>query len=123
MWIAMNDSFLSVVQDRNDPDGAVVRARVRDDLHNVFDTDDTEANVIESNDSDYRFRVFVPKAVVAEIISSLINQIDYDNFKNSVEDDFRHDAYIDIWRAMNKVQVDLYGHQTYKWYENLDKMN
>lgn len=116
MWIAMNDSFLSVVQDRNDPDGAVVRARVREDLHTVFDTVNFEAPVIETEDSDYRFRVFVPKSVVAGIIAARINDIDYDNFKNSVEEDFRHDAYVNIWRAMNQVQTDLYGPQNYSWW-------
>jgi len=121
MWITMNDSFLSVVQDRNNPDGAVVRARVRDDLHNVFDTTNFEAPIIETDDSDYRFRVFVPKAVVADLISTRINDIDYDNFKDSVDEDFRHAAYNNMWRVMYNVQTDLYGDQTYMWWDEHKK--
>jgi len=55
MWIAMNDSFVSIVKDKFDPESEnfQVRARVRYDLENLFP--DSKENIIETDDSDYRF--------------------------------------------------------------------
>ena len=36
MWIVMNDSYISAVQDRTNKMNLVVRARVREDLENAF---------------------------------------------------------------------------------------
>ena len=36
MWIAMSDSFVSTVQDRNDPNTLVVRGRKAEHLKRLF---------------------------------------------------------------------------------------
>ena len=36
MWIALNDSFLSIVATPEDPDTLVVRARFKGDIEAVF---------------------------------------------------------------------------------------
>ena len=111
MWVAMNDSFVSIVADRNDPDGVVVRARKYEDL--VAFEPFIENKIIESNDSDYRFRVFIQKRYAAEIMFEKTAEIDYDNFKNSVKEGWRKNAYMSIWTVMNKVQETFYGVQDY----------
>ena len=108
MWVAMNDSFVSIVQDRLLADGLVVRARVKEDLI-AFMPDIEEDKIIETEDSDYRFRVFTSKEDVAYLISDRVMDIHYDNFKNSVKETWRSTAYLKIWMIMNTVQETIYG--------------
>jgi len=82
MWIVANDSFLSIVRDRNSPRRLLVRARRRGDLVAVF----PEAEVIESREGDYRFRAFLPEEEVAQAIAKRVGDIDYGNFRDSIED-------------------------------------
>jgi hypothetical protein len=106
MWIVMNDSYISAVQDRNNKMNLVVRARVREDLENAFPS--LKQDIIESTDSDYRFRLFMTKQFLCGVMNTKIMNIDYDNFKNSVKQNWRHDAYLAIWSVMYKVQKTLY---------------
>jgi hypothetical protein len=59
MWIVTNNSYLSVVEDKNNKNNFVVRARIAGDLQNFFT--DQEIKIYETDDSDYRFRTFVSK--------------------------------------------------------------
>ena len=105
MWIFMNDAFLSIVEPPNQSDVLLVRARVRGDLERVF----PEAEVVETTERDYRFRTFLPRKQVADVISKQVMNIDYGNFKNSVNEDLRHDAYAQVWEVMYKLQHKLKG--------------
>lgn len=115
MWIVMNDSFVSIVADREDDLGVVVRARVKEDLETLFPNHIDE--IIESDDSDYRFRLFLDQQYVAMTIEERVMNIDYDNFKNSVKQSWRKMAYTQIWNVMFRVQEDIYPRMK-KWYEN-----
>ena len=101
MWIHMNDAFLSVVAHRTDPGALLVRGRVEGDIQRVF----PDAEVAETPDADYRFRTLLPRDVVAGAVAAAVGTIDYDNFKNSVAEDDRHDAYADCWLAMRRFQL------------------
>lgn len=114
MWIAMNDSFVSIVEDRNNSNGVAVRARVKEDLENLFPG--YENNIVETEDSDYRFRLFLGKQFVADVIRNRVVGVNYDNFKNSVKEPWRKKAYMDIWAVMFKVQASFYGAKN--WWEN-----
>lgn len=73
-------------------------------------------NIKEDPDADYRFRIWMKKERFISILTERINSIDYNNFKNSVEDDELHHAYMDIWHRMYQLQVNknlLIG----DWYE------
>jgi hypothetical protein len=112
MWIFMNDAMISIVEHRDDSDKVFVRARKRGDLQNVFGQD---AEVIETADADYRFRIIVPKKTIAEIIFNRIINVDYDNFKNSVNEYDRSRAYHDVWEIMYGYQATSeYGINSYK---------
>lgn len=108
MWIFLKDAFLSIV----DPDGSydgsagpvgthlLVRARIKGDIERVF----PKAKVTMTPDRDYRFRALVLREEVADEIASAVMNISAFNFKGSVKDNARHDAYMGVWRVMNREQ-------------------
>ena len=102
MWIVMNDSYFSIVKNRNRKDSLIVKARIKGDIERIF----PKANVRENMGTDYKYRAFLPKWVVSKAIKKSIEHIDYDNFKDSVplEDATRHDVYFDVWLTLLKLQ-------------------
>lgn len=114
MWVFLNDAMFSFVQDRKDKKKLVCRARVRGDIEKVF----PGADVKETIDSDYRFRAWLDRDVVAVAMTQEVGRIDYENFKGSIapDDKDRHDAYLGVWSAMNRLQEKLYGVQ--EWWMN-----
>lgn len=101
MWLCFNNAFVSAVADRNDPGRLMVRARRREHLANLFGD---EADIVENAGSDYKYRVFVDRSVLADIINKTLMNLKYDNFKNSVEDDTLHDLYADFWQLHYEIQ-------------------
>jgi hypothetical protein len=102
MWIVLNKSFLSIVENRNNKIELLVRSRVKGDIEKVF----SEAEVFEDNNADYKYRSYIDRKIVANTISKELLSINYDNFKNSVskEENFRHNAYVNVWSALHKMQ-------------------
>ena len=102
MWIMLNNSFLSIVENRNDPSELLVRSRVKGDIEKII----FDADVFEDSSADYKYRSFIKKEKVASLISNELIKINYDNFKNSVpKDDFeRYKAYNNVWSAMRAFQ-------------------
>jgi hypothetical protein len=101
MWIVANESFLSIVECKDDPSMLLVRARVEGDIERAF----PDARVKITPRADYLYRAFIPRGEVASTIEEMVQGIDYLNFKNSVKDRVRHDAYLDVWRVMERVQA------------------
>jgi len=101
MWLFMNKSFLSIV-DKGDPSGKtlLVRARQAGDIGQVF----PDAEVQMGAGSDYRYRARIDREQVANAIADSIRNIDYGNFKSTVSDPDRHDAYLDVWSIMHAFQ-------------------
>ena len=114
MWIFLNDAFVSIVAHKDDPDKVVVRARVRGDIENVFG----DVEVIETDNSDYRFRAFLPREMVANVVWNSLMDVDYTNFKDSVKENRRHDAYLGVWDVMRRLQDELYGNSWWLNYRN-----
>jgi hypothetical protein len=81
-----------------------VRARRKGDIEAVFST----ARVIRLRDRDYAFRAYIDRWEVADVMRQAVLDIGYHNFKDSVRDDARHDAYMDVWTAMFKFQGGVY---------------
>ena len=54
--------------------------------------------------SDYRFRAVLPEAEVADAVSKRLLDISYGNFKASVREPKRHDAYFKVWDVMHDLQ-------------------
>lgn len=101
MWLCFSDSFLSVVADRDNKDRLLVRGRVAGHIERVF----PDAKVFTDQKADYLYRAFIERKAVAQVVAASIECIDYDNFKDSVEDDHLHVAYMKVWSAMEKLQA------------------
>jgi hypothetical protein len=107
MWLCLNNAFLSIVNSDRDPTVLMVRARRRGDIEAVFG-DSIEVVTIPGR--DYQFRSFIRRDVVATVIATALMEIDYGNFKDSVQDRPLHDAYFEIWRTMADLQeIPPYG--------------
>lgn len=101
MWVFLSSSFLSIV-DKGDSSGQtlLVRARRAGDIECVF----PEAEVVEGGGTDYRFRARIARELVAQAMADQVRGIKYGNFKATVKDRGRHDAYMDTWQAMMQFQ-------------------
>lgn len=112
MWIFMNDSMLSVVENYDDPNTLMVRSRAKGDIEAVF----PDADVITNAGTDYSFRAFIPRSHVATVIANRINNIDYGNFKDSIpkHDAHRHEAYFNVWAEMYTFQLEKEG-RNFDW--------
>lgn len=107
MWIMLNNAFLSIV----DPAAAyggggprsnvlLVRARLPGDIEAVFPL----AAVTKTPNRDYLYRATVSREDVKLAMAAEVERIDYSNFKGSVPERARHDAYADCWTVMNRLQ-------------------
>jgi hypothetical protein len=110
MWIFLNDAFVSIVAPRPesdfDPlDFLVVRGRIKGDIEKLF----PGADIIEGGGTDYRFRAVIERGDVARVIVDHLWAIDYTNFKDTVTDHARHDAYLDVWTVMARLQRPRLG--------------
>lgn len=80
MWIFTRYGFLSIVQHNDYPNILIVRSRFKGHIQRIFGDVEVEKNA----GTDYEYRTEIPKAKVAKIISDLIADIDYGNFKNEL---------------------------------------
>ena len=62
MWIVLNNSFVSVVQHREDPALVLVRGRFRGDVDRFLNA----KREIETPGADYRFRATVTRRELAD---------------------------------------------------------
>ncbi len=77
-----------------------VRSRRSVDIERVF----PDAAVQVDAGTDYRYRAWIDRERVAAKIADSIRSIDYSNFKNTVAERDRHDAYMKVWSAMYAYQ-------------------
>ena len=96
MWIGMNTGWLSIVKNRNDERTLLVRARDLDHILAAFPNCDH----FKDNTADYPYRAYITREEVARRIAEGLMEIEYDNFKHSVEDKHLQTAYGMIWGDM-----------------------
>lgn len=100
MWLCLNNAFLSVVDKAANPDNLLVRARRKGDITNVF----PKATEKLTLGTDYAYRAEISRGEVAEALKKMVFDLDYSNFKNSVEDHRLHNAYSSVWTIMGRLQ-------------------
>jgi hypothetical protein len=105
MWICMDNCFVSAVEDRDDPNGLLVRARKQEHLTRLFPS----KPIAITPEADYAARVFVTKAEFAAVITERITAISYPNFKNSVRDHRLHQLYSEFWTLHWRYQRNREG--------------
>jgi len=118
MWVFTVYGFYSVVCARNQ-DGTttetnilMVRARVRhhlDTLQGRF-KELADYSIRETPDTDYRYRMIVPKARWKEVVAQMVEELSYGNFKDEAarslgfeERDYIH-ALHDVWKRLYDLQ-------------------
>jgi hypothetical protein len=100
MWICFNNAFISAVESDDDPNVLKVRARKREHLETLF----PGKKIYWSKETDYAYRVFVGRKAFTNMVSNRISEIDYSNFKDSVDDKELHDLYADFWTLHYRYQ-------------------
>jgi hypothetical protein len=101
MWLCFSSAFLSIVHKPPcGPDELLVRARRPGDIESVF----PRARVVRSTGADYLYRTVIPKVDVAWALTKAVKDIDYPNFKNTVQDKGLRDAYLEVWATMADLQ-------------------
>jgi hypothetical protein len=100
MWLCLRSAFLSIVAKGCDRDHLLVRARRPGDIEQVF----PDAKVSRSPRGDYLYRAIILRVDIAAALAEQLKNIDYDNFKDSVGDRALHDAYLNTWATMLRLQ-------------------
>ncbi len=98
MWLMTKYGFYSVVQKQSGQ--YHVRSRERKDIENLMTRLPlSQVQIIESKHSDYAFRIIVKKEDVLAILKFLGETIDYDNFKDKIDQtpDQRRKPYHEVW--------------------------
>ncbi len=106
MWIATRYGFFSVVCARKsvtsreiNPEMLMVRARRRQHLESLITAMPDIAvrgEIMQSAGTDYPFRIFVSKTRWTTIMTKLVDDLDYGNFKNEAHklNDVKYDAFL-----------------------------
>ena len=104
MWLFTNRAFLSVVRHSDKPNILIVRSRFPNHIETVF----PGANVTEDTGTDYRYRAELNPKEVSEAIAKMVSEIDYDNFKNSLDtNDERYlDCCFDVYNSVARNSGD-----------------
>jgi len=122
MWLFTQYGFFSAVCAREgdgsvgnkvDAERMMVRARLRGHLEGLklrFPKELGGLEIMETPETDYRYRLFIDKAVWTRVLQFLGEELDYDNFKSkvgrnldAVGDEYHH-ALHDVWDAMQRLQ-------------------
>lgn len=112
MWIFTNFGFFSVVK-KGSPGNLMVRARERSDLENLINKHGdtlgvTVKSITVTPEADYCCRVEVPQEAWSATLSNISNDIDYDNFKDSVYENQGYErahVYTSVWSTMYNMQL------------------
>lgn len=100
MWLFAKRGFFSIVQDKDDPEYLIVRARVKGDIERYWPLSTVERH----DDRDYLYRARIDRRLVARGLSVAVDQIDYVNFKTQIEDKKRSPWYLQVWETMWDMQ-------------------
>lgn len=121
MWIFTRYGFFSIACANGeggavDENAVMVRARSREHLEGLRErfsnTPIAAAPILSDAGTDYKFRVIIPKAEWASILSQMATEQTWSNFKNEASR-FSHaqhssnryvDALHDIWHVMAEYQ-------------------
>lgn len=96
MWIFTSKTFLSIVEHPTEAGMLWVRARFPGHIEAAF----PEVPVRETPENDYRYRAAVARDAVARWLAREAQDVRYGNFKQSIGENFYHDACLSVWTEM-----------------------
>lgn len=102
MWIFTSEGMISIVRHRELPQQLMVRARQPEILISLF----PENELIITPDADYRYRKIIAQSDLIEVLNEEVEDMQYDNFKNSISNQDYHDACSRVWGCMYQYQQD-----------------
>lgn len=112
MWLMTRCGFYAIV--RKQENEYHVRSRERKDLENLIQgVPLPHAAIVESEHTDYRFRIIVKKEDVLAALRFLGESLDYSNFKNTIDrtPDQKRKPYHEVWRVMADA-LGAYGRKS-----------
>jgi len=122
MWLFTQYGFFSTVCAREgdgsrshavDEGRVMVRARLRGHLEALksrFPEELGGLEIMETPETDYRYRLFIDKAVWVRVLKLLGEELDYDNFKSKVARNLAavggeyERSLHDVWDTMQRLQ-------------------
>ena len=106
MWVLTNHGFYSIVKilDTN-PEEFWIRSRRKEHLTTYF----SEERIIHTHATDYQYRVTINKEELIDIFNHLPQEIDYTNFKDSIQDKELKDAALYVWQDIFGVLDERKG--------------
>ncbi len=105
MWLFTKFGYFAIVKDYENDEIFWLRARVEKDLENVLQLIDLEnPKIIFKENADYKFRLKLLKEEYKKLMSILVENLDYSNFKSMMDDnaDQRHKmfAYYEVYNVL-----------------------
>ena len=102
MWIFLNHSFLSIVENTINNSESSVCPRIKSDIENVF----PKSEVLEIDKSDYKYHPYIKKNDLPNILKDIVEKINYDNLQNSIpyNQTQRHNSRLSILAEFRKIQ-------------------
>ena len=102
MWLFTRQGFISAVENRDNPETIVIRARDPEHLREMFPTEP----ILETEESDYPIRLYIERARFADWLARQAYDLDYTNFKDSIPSDQEtyHDACVAVWEQMQALE-------------------
>jgi hypothetical protein len=107
MWLLTKTGFFSAVRDLDTRDSMIIRARDPDDMKNLVEQYVPGTEIIETLDSDYRYRIRLDKSTWIRLAAELAEDVDYNNFKNHIKEVQgveRAMLYSEIWEILYSLQ-------------------
>lgn len=96
MWVFTSKSFVSIVEYPGETEFLWVRARFPGHIEEAF----PGFEVHETPECDYRYRARIGRDNVARWLSREVQEVRYGNFKQSIGENFYHDACLSVWTEM-----------------------
>jgi hypothetical protein len=103
MWICLNNAFISVVQEKDDPTGKTLLVRARKKVH-LKRLLGRGVKITETPKRDYRWRAHIGRDTLSWIMDWHCQNLSYTNFKDSVADKELHDMYSLWWSDHHRYQ-------------------
>ena len=122
MWLFTQYGFFSAVcarvgdgsaNNQVDEGRVMVRARLQEHLEGLklrFPKELGGLEIMETPETDYRYRLFAHKSVWIGVLQMLGEEMDYDNFKSKVStnlevvgDEYERSLH-DVWDTMQRLQ-------------------